>query len=466
MNTPRLSRRALLRGAGGIGIALPFLEIMNPRRAYAASPKRFIVFFSPNGMNDPASFFPKATGATGTLPYETSPLEPLKAKTLLLSNLSSPSAYAQEQRGDQHANGMCHLLTCAKMVPGPKPVGKNFGEVLEWGGGISIDQKIAQTIAAPTRFSSIQLGVQTTTGIGAHPFSRMSYTGPAQPVPSQDDPREVWTRLFSELPSAPGAAAVPGVLDQAREQRKSALDFVLPQYTSLQQKLSMRDRHTLDGHLTAIRAVEKRLSTPALVAAGCQRPNQPPATVSPGIDPTACGNSFGLCKPQGYPEIGKLQMDLLALAIACDLTRVASFQWSWAHSEIPMPWVGINTSHHELTHGKPSQTLSNANRWYCEQLVYFASALNAVNEGNASALDNSVVWWCSEISNGPTHGFNNLRTVLVGSCGGYFKTGQHLSLNGGTDNQLMVTFMRAMGIDTATSFGDPTPKEGPLAGLG
>ena len=52
--TPRtLSRRALLKGALGVGVALPWLELMRPRglRASAAVPvpKRFGVFFSPCG---------------------------------------------------------------------------------------------------------------------------------------------------------------------------------------------------------------------------------------------------------------------------------------------------------------------------------------------------------------------------------------------------------------------------------
>ena len=36
MKSNKLSRRALLRGAGGIAIALPLLEIMRPRTLAAA----------------------------------------------------------------------------------------------------------------------------------------------------------------------------------------------------------------------------------------------------------------------------------------------------------------------------------------------------------------------------------------------------------------------------------------------
>ena len=45
-----LSRRALLRGLGGVALGLPLLQTL-PRvaRAQGAFPKRLVVFFNPNG---------------------------------------------------------------------------------------------------------------------------------------------------------------------------------------------------------------------------------------------------------------------------------------------------------------------------------------------------------------------------------------------------------------------------------
>ena len=47
----RLNRRALLRGAGSIAIALPWLEIMGTpeARAAAAPAKRFLSVYQPGG---------------------------------------------------------------------------------------------------------------------------------------------------------------------------------------------------------------------------------------------------------------------------------------------------------------------------------------------------------------------------------------------------------------------------------
>lgn len=447
-----LSRRLVLRGAGGVAVGLPLLEAMLPRRAHAAaSPRRFITFFTPNGTNDYKAFMPQTTGTNFSLGMETDPLLPLKDKLLVLSNINARSA-AQQMDGDQHGVGMAHMLTNTPTAAGPK-----VDDVATWGGGVSIDQKIAQSLAAPTKFPSLELGVQTnigTKGMGAHPFSRMVYKDRLQPVPSQDDPRESWKRLFSDLPgTAVGGGGAPAI-DQAREQRRSILDFVRGDYQRVATKLGARDKQKIEAHLTVVRDIETRLSTPTAVAVGCRRPPEVAASINPS-------------DPKQYPDIGKLQMDLLVLALACDLTRVASLQWSWARSDVAMTWIGVRDSHHEMTHGKASPTLSSVNRWYAEQVAYFATAMKAFAETDGSLLDNSVVWWCSDISFGPTHGFSNIRAFLLGGCGGHFKTGQHVSFTGNTAtaNQLMVTFMRAMGIAGAAQFGDPAVAQGPLTGV-
>ncbi len=450
MITKPIARRTVLRGLAGIAVPLPFLEIMVPRAAQAApGPKRFVLFFTPNGTNDYKNFMPQGTGTSFTLGTETEPLLPLKDKLLVLSNIQDKTAIGQD--GDQHGVGMAHALTATKTAKGA-----SVDDVSTWGGGISIDQRIAQTVGGTTKFRSLELGVQTTVGtegMGVHPFSRMVYKDRLQPVPSQDDPREVWKRLFSDLPG--GGTAVPGVLDQTREQRRSVLDFVLQDYKRLGTRLGVRDRAKIESHLTAIREIEGRLAKPTVVTALCKRPAEPSAALMPN-------------DPKQFPEIGKLQMDLTALALSCDLTRVASLQWSWARSDVAMTWAGAKESHHTMSHGSATPQLSSVNRWYAQQLATFATALSGATEADGqSVLDNTLLWWCSDISFGPLHSFTNLRVFLLGGCGGFFKTGQHIAFKGNdsTQNQLFVTFMNAMGMADAKQFGDPTIAPGPLSGL-
>jgi hypothetical protein len=93
-----------------------------------------------------------------------------------------------------------------------------------------------------------------------------------------------------------------------------------------------------------------------------------------------------------------------------------------------------------------------------------ATAMKARSEGDRTLLDNAVVFWCRECAMGNNHSFNNARAVLLGSCGGVFKTGQHVKLGGASHGRLFVTLMNALEIDVQ-QFGDPKHGTGPLAGL-
>jgi len=127
----------------------------------------------------------------------------------------------------------------------------------------------------------------------------------------------------------------------------------------------------------------------------------------------------------------------------------------------------IELDHHTISHTEDS--MSNAqmavmNRWYAEQVAYLVGRLDAVNEGSTTLLDNSLAFWCSEVSYAATHTFKNIRAFLFGTAGGKIKTGQHLDFARAAHNKLHVTFLNAMGVP-ATSFGDSGFGDGPLPGI-
>jgi len=442
-----LSRRALLRGAGGLAIGLPALEAMFEGKARAARPKRLIVFFTPNGTNRPKEFIPAQTGTNFVLDQESAPLQAVRNKLLILSGVNYESAKKDiPSGGDLHSIGLSHMLSGVKFVNDPRFYGKVSNQSAGYSGGISLDQYLARKIGTDTKFPSLEFGVCTTTDFGVLPFSRMISAGPNMPVPSENDPGAMFTRIFSD------GNGTSGVIDKAHAQRRSILDFVRDDLTRVGGLVGANDKKKIDSHLTAVRDLESRLARPTpMVNLSCGMGSFP----SMG-DPLDKAN---------FPNTTKQMMDLMVLALKCDATRIASLQLSWARSTLIHTWANANKSHHDMSHFGSTPELTGVNVWYAKQVAYFAQALAAADEGDGtSVLDNSVVWWSSDVNDAIIHSFDNVRVFLLGSCGGALKTGQHLAMGGQPHQKLLVTLMNAMGVPE-NQFGDATYGTGPLAGV-
>jgi hypothetical protein len=197
-----------------------------------------------------------------------------------------------------------------------------------------------------------------------------------------------------------------------------------------------------------------RLDTGGSVGGACQ-----PPMLGEVKDPTKVGN---------IPATGKLQMDLLAMALACDLTRVASLMWMNSATAKPFPWLDIPEGHHELAHrgdgdADAQEKLTQINTWYCEQFAYLIDKLKSIPEGDGSVLDNTLLIWVNEHQKGNDHDRHEIPYVLAGKAGGAMKPGRWLQVQGEVPhNNLWVGCMNAMGLE-ATTFGNPVYCTGALA---
>jgi hypothetical protein len=431
---------------GGAAIALPVLEIMGrPRSALAGSipgftsagyPKRFVVFFSPNGTIS-GNWQPEGGERDFALSRILQPLARFRDRIVVIAGVDQQGA-----GGDGHQNGMGGMLTGAPLNPGPFQGGG--GTAAGWPDGISVDQRIAQVIGRETRLRSLELAVQA--GRDATNWSRMSYLGPNQPLPPQDDPYAVFERLFH--------------FDRSRlHWQKSVLGSVMDDYRRLERRLGASDRTKLSSHLEAIREVEARLGVePKAALAACRAPE--------------LGSRADVSANPNFPVVGRLQMDLLAMALACDLTRVASLQWSRSVSDVKFTWLGagIDRGHHEMSHDGDSnfdtrEKLTLINIWYAEQLAYLAGRLGSIPEGDSTLLDHTVILWCNELAKGNAHSRVDAPYVLLGGAGGAIRTGRYLDIHDNVPhNNLLLSLVHAMGIDD-TSFGKREWCSGPLTRL-
>ncbi|MFO7561415.1 MAG: DUF1552 domain-containing protein [Enhygromyxa sp.] len=443
-----LSRRTLLRGIGGAAIALPLLEAMRGRPARALEPglpKRLIVMYTPNGTIA-HNFWPTGTENNFTLSPILAPLAPYKKDLLILRGIDMLSSL--DGPGDAHQKGTGQCLTATKLLEGD--FAGDAGQSAGWAGGISLDQRVANHFGDATPYASLEFGVGVQ---GSTVGSRISYRGPGQPLPPENSPYAAYQRLFAD------ALKDPAEVQRAAARRRTVLDAVADQHRALRGRLGAEDRIKLENHLLAVEEIRARLDQPTMQFGGvCQALNQVPV-----VEPEVVAN---------MPIIGRLQMDLLAMAFACDLTRVATLMWSHSAAVPVYSFLdpAIIEGHHSIAHKGDEDHLkvgqnTRINTWFAEQLAYLIGALQAIPEDGGTVFDNTVILWTNEQAKGNNHDRRNMPYLLAGSAGGYFKTGRYLSYGQETaHNKLLVSLLHAMGIDENV-FGDPQYGKGPVIGL-
>lgn len=433
----RISRRSLL-GAGAALIGSALL----PRTAWADGipPKRLVIVFSPCGTIYP-SWAPTGSETSFVLSPILQPFAPFQDRMIVIDNMNVEAA--RHGDGDDHMKGMGAMLTGVELLPGTVQGGG--GTPAGFGGGISIDQQIANTIGTTTTYKSLELGAYVK---ASDVWSRMSYAGANQPLPPMEDPVKTYQRLFS------GAAGTPAELARLLKRRQSVLDQVQGSLKTLESNIGADDRARVQAHLESVQQIEKQLLSKTT---SCIAP-----TLGPALDLNDANN---------YPAVGKLQMDMLVTALACDLTRVATMQFSRASSPASFPWFGFAESHHDLSHMSDGDAVSQnklvqINNFYASQVAYMLGKMDAVVEGNGKTmLDNSLVVWMNELSKGNIHGHDPTPIVIFGSARGTLKTNRYLKYSSSQLHQnLLVSLANAMDVPM-TTFGNPAYCTGPLANL-
>lgn len=446
MSIIRPTRRNMLRFLGSSALALPIISRDRPAFAdHGEAHKRIIFFYTPNGTV-PANFWPTGGEQDFELSPILTPLQEHRDDLLILGNVDMESAF--NGPGDAHQKGTGQCLTATELLEG------NFagdaGESAGWAGGISIDQKIAQAVGQDTLFPSVELGVLVgKSDVGG----RINYRGPGDPIPPENDPAAAYARIFGD------ADASSSELEQQRVRRQRLLEQVSMDYRRLADRMEDADREKLEIHIASLADIQSRLQRTGVEFGGeCQM-----LDLGTPLDPS---------RVDLLPDIGRLQMDIMVMAMACDLTRVGTLMWTHSVADYVYSFLGeeFKEGHHSLAH-KGDEDLpkveqnTRLNAWYAEQLAYLISSLKAVPEGEGTMFDNCVVVWVDEQAKGNNHDRHAMPYVLAGSAGGFFDTGRYVvQSKAATHNQLFVSLQNAMGIDD-DQFGNPEYSDGELPGL-
>jgi hypothetical protein len=430
MNTHLLSRRTFLRGVG-VTMALPWLEsrIVWGDTAKAATPSseapvRFAALFSGNGFHT-KEWWAKGEGDGMTFGKVLAPLTDLKKKTLFIRGLFN----AEALKGNIHSSQTGNLLSGAPLASG--------GEIRS---GTSIDQVIAQKYGRSTKVSSLVLGCEESNPSVHKNYSmiyssHISWSSPTTPTPLELYPALAFDRLFK---------------DEASRGDKSVLDAVLADAKDFRRQISTTDQRKLDEYLDSVREVEQRIAQ-----AGKRGELQ-------GFKPTLTKPNIPRPKdgiPQNIAEHMKLMCDILVLAFQTDTSRVCTLKLNNDHSSLRFPHLGVDYMiHHLLSHSDTSDWLK-VNQFFLEQLAYLASKLDKICEGERTALDNSMLLYCSSMLTG-SHDATQLPVVVVGGAGGKLKTGRTLDYLGKPNRKMCSLYLSLMdkaGIKL-DRFGDSTER--------
>lgn len=424
----RFSRRGLLAGLSGSLAALPLLPL--PSEAQDREfPKRLICVHTPNGtVMD--QWWPGASDLSELSPI-LDPLAAYASRMIVMRGVDMDSAYKEPKPKDHWPDTM-NALTGRQGIMNADQTSKI--------GGISIDQHIIDELPSETQFGSIHLGVHTQNN------QRLSATGPDAHIPPISNPANAFDQLFSELDLDPFELAA------LRARRGSVLDTVASDLESLSTRFSGSYKDKVELHLDSIRAMEQSLQAGA--SGNCEAPTLGNANATDSDD---------------YPILIGQQFDIVQHALSCDLARIATVQLGGR--KLHPTWIGIDHSHHGISHGSEGVTASQDQRtawlveienWYAQQFASLLDRLDAVPEGDGTLLDHSLVVWLHEQSNGANHNRRNMPYVIAGGLHGSIEMGRRLDFSGVPHNRLLTSLAQAMGVPTE-QFGDPQFGSAPLA---
>ncbi len=415
----------MLRGLGAT-LALPYLEVMgNDGLGKNSAPLRLCSVFQANGMY-PAAWDPGIPKvgeggkmpADGKVPSILSPLSPLADQVLQIAGLDN--------------SGRGHVQLTSSFLTGVPLVGKESA--------VSLDQMVARQVGGATPFPSITLGTEPPRqgNASGEPISyanTVSWSSSTVRVSPEIQPQVVFDRLFRSH-THPAARS-------ETENRRSVVDFVLEDARRLQKRVGAVDKEKIDEYLQGVREVEVRIDKTL---------NPPERDWTPPAEAELVRPAAGI--PIDRAAYLQVMADLMVLALQTDSTRVATLMMAHGFSRMNFSFLdGVSGDHHAMSHHKNKPEVIadyvQVSRWYVEQFAYLLRKMDAVDEGNGTLLDNSLVLFGSGMKDGNGHVPRNLPLLLAGGAGGRLKRDQAiLRCKRGTPHaNLLLSVAHVMGVE-------------------
>ena len=475
----RITRRRLLQTGLATAASLPLVRALEST-AFAADPgalKNFICIYHPHGVS--AEFWALRNGESETnfdIAYENCSLQPFddpatygksfKDKILIVEGLDHLS----------NANGhdSAGTILTGSRIDGKKPLNASLDQVLA----------VEKGLGMATPVTSVALGVGNDTTDSSW---SLSYGPGGAALPKIIDPIQAFDLLFANLTVSDDPAAAAAAMHK-RKVGQSILDFIRGEVSDLMPKIGAPEKQKLDQHLTSLREIEKQLTGGGAMLS-CSGPTRPDASKFPKLKQYNGGEPY-------FDAITDAQIDLLASAVACGVTRFATLfmnDLSYEGNPLGLPADNHSSVAHTYNpspignNGRPGDgdpatwlPLAKFNRYSYTKIARLMQRLDALG-----ALDSTLIYVTSDMGNPSLHSTQNVPTLLCGGAGGKFRMGRHIKLgadcnnmspwcgpneptfSGVSNNHLLVAIAQAFGVmvDTFGSQSDPKHTMGALSML-
>jgi len=435
MSKKAIPRRTVIRGLGSM-LALPLIDSMMPAlsalQKTAAKPiNRFGVMYVPNGMIM-KNYLPLTDGASYELTPTLSGLAKFREQMLVLSGLECIPTPGRP--GGAHAKASTRFLTDVS-----PPLSETWLDA-----GVSMDQILAQEMGKVTQVASLELAIESgetagacDTGFACPYTNTISWKSQNTPLPTQNNPRVIFERLFGDSTSTDPKAR----LARLRQQR-SVLDSVSEEVAHLRGVLPQADRTKLSEYLDAVRDVEQRI----------QIAEQQSDQELPLVDHPA-----GI--PANWEDHLNLMFDLQVLAFRCDLTRVITLMVGHEHSGMTYPQIGVPDAHHPISHHQqePEKVakVAKINAYHIQMFAKLLEKLQSTADGDGTLLDHVTMMYGAGMADSNSHSPIDIPMILAGGGAGHVKGGRHIRFKNMPLANLHLTLLDQFGVHRG-SIGDST----------
>ncbi|MGC4094099.1 MAG: DUF1552 domain-containing protein [Polyangiaceae bacterium] len=461
-----LNRRKFLALAGGSALTLPFLRSL-PSYAQTADKKYLILVFTPNGMVRHNWGADKLGPERGNFNFRTSfktALDPYKEYVTIINGLCNQAA---DDIGGTHEGGM-QSLWCG-------------------GKGPSIDQLVGPKLGGVR--PSLEFRVMSNEEeLQRNANNRMIFDALGVPIDPREDAVAAADQLFAGVNGTDPAVVRSDAL------RAEVFSQLSSELTAIKPKLCSEDQIQLESLRSGWDAVQQRLANAKTLT--CSKP------------------SFGAASGNYFRDRSRQMIDVMVMALACDMTRTASLQFSQGRSDLVASFLGLNEKHHDISHaqvgheqmiqydgtvmgpvdryehptaadltnfGVPWDKLTKINTFYAEEFAYLLKRLKETTvAGGKTLLDQSLIVWGTEIDNGQGHDHLDMPLLVAGGAGGTLNRGTVIDYPRGFNwsgdtykhpagqryhSDLLVTLPKLLGISGITTIGDTRFVKGPLTEL-